>query len=856
MISVCLDEKRFVKKPSSDDSGKITNRIARSEVNITIDELVEAVGVNGQTFCPAIFNDAHRRAESFKEMQLFVLDFDGNLSVEEVRSISHIYGLPILFMYETLSSKDYNKFRVIFLNDVPVTDSRVAKIMILALMEIFNGCDTQPKSVCNMFFGGKSVMLFNEKIPTINIELLMEKLMLYYKCTYDKNYTRNIKAFAEKNGLMLKNGFIDILADKNEEINPLPLIYITIGNGLNFSKSYTIKLIQPSIAFNKNENNIKSRPKHKAIRNFNFDIARKRCQLFNDFCCGTDWLYYNQIFGLLTNLINVDGGESEFERILKTLAGRINEFPSYFNREWAYCIDYITKLQYVPNDCENYCPHKDKCHHAKNMVSTVNTPKHQIIELSDNHTYATIEDAQESLKSNLESAMQSYDDKIHVIIAQTALGKTTAFIQYLIESNNADKKCIIAVPTLLLAEEIYQKARSKGINIMKAHSVTDLAIDLKHKRYIDYLYSMGNHKKVIKYLRYLFRTTKNEFVKTYLEDVEKFHQFDGHLIITHKRLINMDKDFLTNYNVLIDEDLIKSYCQETIEVSVEDLYKLSHYEKLSPLCHEKIFNCLESLGEEYFRLEPISKFAEIDVKILKKLNITSNVNDFFKGESFRVYKNRYGDEYLQCFIKNTIPDNMKVTIVSATADEFIYKKYFGKDRVIFHYCKEARNMGRILQYADNSYSRSWIDKNLGIFDKIRSWFGSTIPIISFKKYIKESMNNEGIYFGKTEGHNVYEGKDIAVVGTPHYNDCCYKLLALALGIDIKEQATYREVEEENFRFWFHTYENTNLRHIQFWFLRSELAQAVGRARLLRNDCTVHLFANLPLRQAEFEEFRK
>jgi hypothetical protein len=36
-------------------------------------------------------------------------------------------------------------------------------------------------------------------------------------------------------------------------------------------------------------------------------------------------------------------------------------------------------------------------------------------------------------------------------------------------------------------------------------------------------------------------------------------------------------------------------------------------------------------------------------------------------------------------------------------------------------------------------------------------------------------------------------------------------------------------------------------------IESDLEQAVGRARLLRYDCTVNLFSNFPLRQAVMRE---
>lgn len=41
-----------------------------------------------------------------------------------------------------------------------------------------------------------------------------------------------------------------------------------------------------------------------------------------------------------------------------------------------------------------------------------------------------------------------------------------------------------------------------------------------------------------------------------------------------------------------------------------------------------------------------------------------------------------------------------------------------------------------------------------------------------------------------------------------------------------------------------------MRELQFYFLKKELEQCIGRARLLRYDCTVRLFSNFPCEQAE------
>ena len=80
---------------------------------------------------------------------------------------------------------------------------------------------------------------------------------------------------------------------------------------------------------------------------------------------------------------------------------------------------------------------------------------------------------------------------------------------------------------------------------------------------------------------------------------------------------------------------------------------------------------------------------------------------------------------------------------------------------------------------------------------------------------------------------------------------CLKEVAFSLGIDFDEdeQAETQLIEHNGYRTQFTTFRNEGLREIQFWMLESELEQAVGRARLLRRDCRVHLFSNFPIRQA-------
>ena len=109
-----------------------------------------------------------------------------------------------------------------------------------------------------------------------------------------------------------------------------------------------------------------------------------------------------------------------------------------------------------------------------------------------------------------------------------------------------------------------------------------------------------------------------------------------------------------------------------------------------------------------------------------------------------------------------------------------------------------------------------------------------------------------MHFGNTEGLDYLKGKNIDVIGTPHQPDWIYKLFAYTIGLnfDLEAKTKPKQVVTHNdYRFHFTTFDDEKLRQIQFWMIESDLEQAVGRARLLRYNCVVNVYANFPLRQA-------
>ena len=188
---------------------------------------------------------------------------------------------------------------------------------------------------------------------------------------------------------------------------------------------------------------------------------------------------------------------------------------------------------------------------------------------------------------------------------------------------------------------------------------------------------------------------------------------------------------------------------------------------------------------------------------------------------------------------------MKYIVLSATADTFIYKHYFGSDNVKAYECRQAKYLGSLKQYYDGSYSRKYIDTNDNLWDKIRSKIGDA-KTITFKKY----SSDLDIHFGNSEGCDFLAGENLAVVGTPHMNECVYEIYGILYGWQDRRCITFLDRSSITDLSLVSTYENELLRHIQFWLIESELEQCVGRARLLRNECNVYLFSNFPLKQSE------
>ena len=183
---------RFTEKPQGSQCGWVQKSLTQAD--ITIENLADAL-VNGASFKPAVLVGGNK-AENWYQQQLFGLDFDDGIRIEEAYNKVISLGITPCFMYTTFSHKEeHHKFRVIFCNDSVITDGTIRDRLQATLMGVIGGIDEVCFNRDRLFFGGKGqVVLHPDYEARINAESIIEK---YWNDDYEQ-YISNAKPKSKK----------------------------------------------------------------------------------------------------------------------------------------------------------------------------------------------------------------------------------------------------------------------------------------------------------------------------------------------------------------------------------------------------------------------------------------------------------------------------------------------------------------------------------------------------------------------------------------------------------------------------------------------------------------------------------
>lgn len=564
-----------------------------------------------------------------------------------------------------------------------------------------------------------------------------------------KHYTEKIREFYNQYHVEMSGNIPVVHWLDDGSFSFTPLLYI---DGKNVCSDFILKGRQQKQISSRNSN------KRATFRNFDWQNLYDSCKLFQLFWHGKQ-LTYSQFLHIARNICGADKGKHMF------LTALDDNYKTDVN--WREILNAIIKRNVPLQKCMDCC-FAQECCHSENMLETAN-PKRHDVKITAKQEYVSIEEAEESFKELLGQAVNSEKNGIHILKAQTGIGKTNTLIHYL---KTADMPCVIAVPTHELKDEIYNKARNHGIeNICCTPTLPEQVLSPEIMSEINHLFNIGAGQEVLRYLRTLLsdmnKSDKNyDVINEYLISSKQTVNYKGHIITTHAKLLTVSSDSFEGHQIIIDEDILRQVIN-TATVPVCDIRNVLYNKRaFKGEAWDKLYSLTHSLGYNIY-----DEIIEYGVNDLKGVN--SNIYGLLKSSI--IYANPENVIFIDC--KKLF--NRKIIIMSATIDCELYKAFFRDREIISYECKKAKYKGKLIQHTDASYSRFYFQKNKDKINYLKHITKEKV-VITFKDL--EERFNSRYHFGNIEGLNALEGKDIAVIGLPNLTEEVYVLYGICAGV--------------------------------------------------------------------------
>jgi hypothetical protein len=191
-----LDDKRYEKKPVN-DVGAVQNRI--KQASIELKDL--AFGLCNGMSCRASVLEKGRSAEGWLNQQVFMIDYDHNITIKEVMQECNRINILPCFGYTSFSHTEAeHRFRLVFITDEIITDGEKRDRLQVTLMHLFGESDPKCLNRDRLFFGGKDKVPFYENYESrINADDIINKFFKdEYQIKIDNLSTSKKKKVKEK----------------------------------------------------------------------------------------------------------------------------------------------------------------------------------------------------------------------------------------------------------------------------------------------------------------------------------------------------------------------------------------------------------------------------------------------------------------------------------------------------------------------------------------------------------------------------------------------------------------------------------------------------------------------------------
>ena len=761
----------------------------------------------------------------WKSQQILALDFDSGITPDEVIWRCRINSLNPNIIYTTYSdTNEKRKFRVLFVLDTEQKDYKVMKWAQRGLMKLFPESDAACKDLCRMYYPGKSIIFR-----------------------------------------------IDELNDSEWVINYL---HAQVANGDRFYEKFEFEV----------DEDVKRPDK---INNFNWDNAISEIKILNKFFNERVRMSYDILVGLITNAQYIYGGEKKIlDRMseINRLGGGLY-FPDGTRGVETYPKSYfiglrnIKRYNYLPKSLSNFSPFEEDWEwrnilevkfkkgkieilKQQNMISLANAEillKKSFLMAKANKPFSIEYSGPDMITGESLPYVKELDplfnllpeNPIYIFKVTTGAGKSQAFI--------GERDSLIALPFHGLKSEMSSRMLVEHKVTPKAPEFSDIRIEIT----ISELREAGLYNEVGNIIKSISRgnlkingvqiplkESDKEAAKLYLIINEDCRADKTTVLTTHTRAINDLNSFKHDFYIF-DEDPLNNIVN--IDTFTLDFTKFdgTEWESFVKPIETHLRNLTENCVLKMPRFVKPSGFDKFCASV--------GMSKFIKLLSSEiVYKNDKDKSKINFCVRKDFLPNKKIFIMSATAPVPIYKALFG-DRVIVVDITNIKPMGVIEQWTKRSFSQSGMaDYNMKVYGELFSNIEGSKVITHLshsKKFSSKYMSlsdgktRHGFYFGNCSGGDALNGYNISVVGTPNKPEFVYLFLADLIGLpnSIDQNLYDRVVDWNDFRFRFYTYEDPILRDIQLSLIESELLQAAGRSRFLRNRNITKIFSSLPLK---------
>ena len=597
------------------------------QTGTTIENVCKYIGNGyGYTFTPNLYSNNKPSSKTFIGTSGFYLDFDLNSNPEQILNRFNELNIRPNFWYTSFSdTPQYRKFRVCILVDEILNDSTTISNIFSNIFYHFPA-DNSCKDLARKFYGGKEV----------------------YFLTEEPNHLETLKSESTWAGERAPLQF-----DSEKPVNLLYMNNKITGNSKKRErkKTYSSDQAKDFTYLEKLKNN-----------DCDFSIIENKVRVFKEFVNLEKRFDYLVLFGLATNLHWLQGGMKLMKRTMEEYNKLKNNNlgSDIYHERHLEVINQVNERKLFPQSLESFSPYQEDYIH-KNIISCLINPR-GVVFVNDPKDKISLQEGEQLFQESFQRTMTSLIP-ITIIKAGVGIGKSHIL-------KNIDN-IAIALPTHKLKDELYEEMNVDALKIPELPFFDSKEVNIQIKS----LYHSGLRTEVMSLIHQIAKNESPDQIlaKNYLKELDEAKKWKGTLLTTHERSVHED---MNQDTIIFDEDCVHSLVSQKSFNLTDFGLLLLKYPDLAFFFNE----CYQELQAAEKSLMHVTPKYDLPIHLLiEKIKYepsNSNFIEFFSSNRF--YKEEFTDKKgrihttIHYCTFNTLPENKKIIILSATINHAFY----------------------------------------------------------------------------------------------------------------------------------------------------------------------------------------